>query len=120
PKARETLNQLKKDHYIILTTFRKSKSNLMDQLDELNMAKLFDGLIIVSQGLSKHKYINNNEYFNKNNSIIIGDTEDDINAAKELNIPVFAVKSGLRSENFLRKTKPDHIINDISEVIKRI
>jgi len=109
---------LKKKNYIILTTFRKNKSNLLDQLIKLRIKKFFDDIIVVKGGLLKSKFIKKNRFFDRENSIVIGDTGDDILTAKQLFVPIIAVTYGVRSEKILKSKKPDYMVNEISDILK--
>jgi len=118
PNFVKTILKLKKKNYIILTTFRKNKSNLLDQLIKLRIKKFFDDIIVVKGGLLKSKFIKKNRFFDRENSIVIGDTGDDILTAKQLFVPIIAVTYGVRSEKILKSKKPDYMVNEISDILK--
>lgn len=48
------------------------------------------------------------------NSVIVGDTETDIKTGKRLGLRTVAVTCGQRSRDFLKKHKPDILIDEIS------
>jgi phosphoglycolate phosphatase-like HAD superfamily hydrolase len=47
---------------------------------------------------------------------VIGDTEADIEAGKEVGVRTVAVLSGIRDEEHLRAAGPDFLLNDIREL----
>jgi len=51
---------------------------------------------------------------------MIGDTEADIAAAKQYDIPHIAVLSGIRDRQQLEKHEPDHIVANITEALELI
>lgn len=57
---------------------------------------------------------------NKEEVLFIGDTEVDIETAKELGVPVIAVTYGFRKEAFLKDLKPDYMIKKPLEIIELI
>jgi phosphoglycolate phosphatase-like HAD superfamily hydrolase len=49
--------------------------------------------------------------------VVVGDTEADISAGKELGITTVVVTSGNRSREFLEALEPNFLINGLSELI---
>ena len=45
--------------------------------------------------------------------MVVGDTEADVAAAREVGAVAVAVASGIRSESVLRRAEPDHLADDI-------
>lgn len=87
-----------KDNFdkLILATMRQNRENLIRQLKMFNIFDLFDEIITAnpllttkSEALAKYK--GNDGYF-------IGDTEADLSAATNLNIPFIFVSDGIRSK----------------------
>jgi len=119
PFTRLTLEELKKKGQVILVTRRKHSENLQKQLHDLWIQHLFDGILVIgNSGGSKAELIKANTQLMSSNSFIIGDTEDDIGAGKELGIKTIAVTSGMRGAEFLEGLKPDYIVKDISEIFR--
>lgn len=123
PPVLESLSELKKNNRIVLVTLRKSKGNLYKQLQRLKIEPLFDRVLIGGVGGEgeeqwrfKAKLISTDSHFKPQNSIIIGDTEADILAGKNLGIITIAVLSGIRSKNELLSSQPDYIIKDIGQL----
>ena len=70
--------------------------------------KIFEKILI---GKSKYKIIGGYDSYNKR-SVIVGDTETDILAGKRFGLKTVAVTNGMRNRNFLKKYKPDVLIDD--------
>ena len=51
---------------------------------------------------------------------MVGDTEADIAAAKQHDIPAIAVLSGIRNQTQLAQHGPDQIVSDLGEAVERI
>jgi phosphoglycolate phosphatase-like HAD superfamily hydrolase len=47
---------------------------------------------------------------------VTGDTEEDISAARELDLTSVCVLSGLRSRGFLRDQQPDYLIDSVARL----
>jgi len=117
--AWQTLSALKKEHRLLLVTLRRSKHNLYRELKELKIFDFFAGIFDdFREGPNSWEIaassVKNDAQFNKENSIIVGDTEDTVLAARDLEIPGFVVLSGIRSKSFLEKFNPDYILTDIN------
>lgn len=118
PRSVEVLKRLREKGQLVLVTRRKEVENVHAQLRQLGIHDLFDGILVIgnAQG-SKAQLIRDNLPWADADSIIIGDTEDDINAGKELGIKTIAVTSGMRDASFLQNLEPDVVVKDISEVL---
>lgn len=117
--ARKTLTVLKKDNRLVLVTLRRSRENLFWELKDLKIFNLFDQIFDnFVEGANSWEVaagsVRLDPEFNKENSIIVGDTEDTVLAARDLEIPSFVVLSGIRSKGFLEKFNPDYILTDIN------
>ena len=53
----------------------------------------------------------------KEESIVVGDTVNDIHAAQALQVPVIAVHSPYGNKRELEKSSPNYIINDIKQLV---
>jgi len=116
------LSQLETDnHRTILVTLRKSKSNLHRQLQHLELQSLFNIILQrrdeeVEPWRAKASLISHDVDFDKKQSVMVGDTETDILAAKHLGIISVAVSSGLRMKTMLLVFRPDYIITRITDL----
>ena len=115
PWSKTALEQLRQHNTIILCTQRKNSALLFRQLLYLGIQDVFHDQIISFD--KKAETIKQHPWFEKEKSLIVGDTEVDIETGKVLGIKTIAVASGMRNEEFLRKLKPDFVMKDISEVL---
>jgi phosphoglycolate phosphatase-like HAD superfamily hydrolase len=53
------------------------------------------------------------EKLGNDEGLIIGDTEADIIAGKQLGLQTFAVTSGIRDRAFLEAIEPDHVLDSV-------
>ena len=118
PWAKEILNSLGSKYRVVLVTKRGKKENLQKQLQGFGIVNSFD--LVISEAETKDKLINEDESFTKQESIIVGDTEEDILSGKKLGIGIVAVLSGLRDRPYMESLKPDYIIEDLSKLQKEV
>jgi len=109
------IKKLKEKNKIVLTTRRCKKDTLFKQLKRLNLLNVFDA-VLIPEGKTKENLILEDSSFDKEDSIIIGDTEEDVIAGKKLGIKTIAVLSGIRCKKYLKNYNPDVIIKDISNL----
>lgn len=107
PFTLDVLKILKKNHYLYLATVRKNKKILMDQLCNLKINNYFDR-VLVPKSKEDIKISSQRE-----ETIIVGDTEADILVGKKFNLITIAITYGMRSKNMLLKLKPDYIIDNL-------
>lgn len=101
PNVNEVLLEWKKYvKCIVLITLRKNRDNLIWQLNKLNIIDLFDEIISCESMGSDSKY-NALMHFQYQHAIFIGDTEEDMNTAKKLNILSIGIINGLREKQYL-------------------
>ncbi len=118
---KKTLLNLKNQYKLVLVTLRNHPRRLFNQLKKKRISKIFDEILTIP-GRNHHqkwklKYKLIKKYGNYNGgSVIIGDTETDILAGKHLGIQTVAVTNGMRSKKFLKKYKPDVLIDNFSEI----
>lgn len=55
-----------------------------------------------------------------NNTVVIGDTANDVYAAKGASLPVIAVRSPYGRNDELEKSRPDIIINNLKDVLENL
>lgn len=118
PGAEAALTALAGRYVMHLVTLRRNKKNLMAQLDWLGIRAYFEGGV-----LSEHSETDGfdvkialmQQKLGTDRGTIIGDTEADIIAGKELGLETIAVSSGIRDEQFLIALKPDHLVRSIAD-----
>ena len=96
PKVLETLKTWKDlTSNIVLVTMRQNRDFLIQQLKELEVYSNFNEIIDCPPQRKNTKYeaLKDKKF---NNAILIGDTEEDTNTAKMLNIKSIGITNGLR------------------------
>ena len=122
-KSLMLLKELKNENLILLT-MRNNRFNLMWELNKLGIKNYFETILSCSPLKNEDKTIPVKEYLKKREivldkkSLIIGDSETDINTGKQLKIITVAVNYGIRSKKNLISLKPDFCLNNIDEISK--
>ena len=111
-----TLQRLKTNNQLFLVTARQDKKQLDKQLINLKIKDFFKTIVVTEQKESKLNLINNLNLQLKKTDLFIGDTGEDIQTAKKLNITSIGVTSGFRSSSILKLYQPDKIIHNISKI----
>jgi phosphoglycolate phosphatase-like HAD superfamily hydrolase len=112
PYTIDAVKYLKKKHDCYLVTRRQNKENAQWQLSELGLDSVFEkSNIFIINGDKK-------EIFNKIPKLtaVIGDTENDIIPAKELDKISIAVCSGIRNDEYLNRLKPSYVIPNVGTI----
>jgi phosphoglycolate phosphatase-like HAD superfamily hydrolase len=116
--AREQLERLRQRHTLILVTLRQRRDHLGIQLEQLSLGPCFATVLSASptadEGSKTKQHLIAESGFLSGDALIIGDTEIDIRAGKELGLTTVAVSSGVRSRERLAEEGPDFIIGDIN------
>lgn len=93
---------LKLTKKIILVTMRNNRDTLLWQLSHLDLRIFFDEIISCPHSLTqadvKYHAI---KHFDFKTAVMIGDTEEDTNTARKLNINSIAITNGLREKKYL-------------------
>lgn len=122
--SEDVLKALCKDHKLVLVSLRRSHENLLDQLKNLGVDHYFDAILSghsdTVEGTLNKKATVIRSYTTDKGGYIIGDTEADISAAKQLGITSIAVTTGIREQEYLTSLNPDHVIDDINQVLSII
>ena len=119
PGARATLAALRESYELVLVTMRQDRQSLLEQLDELSLRKFFSAVYSrdgSDQPQSKSKLI---RLFDDNvpgDAAVIGDSEADVEAARELGIESVCVTSGVRSRRYLDELEPDEVVSTIVQL----
>lgn len=111
------MNKLFPKHDLILITLRDNKKNTIKQLEAMQLHKYFE-MILIGEHFgtweTKYKLIKNyDKSILKSDSLIVGDTEVDILAGKNLGIKTCGVLCGMRTYKLLKQLKPDYLIRDL-------
>lgn len=101
-------------HSVRLATLRKRADVLEEQLAMLGVRDLFDAVLCEqdNDGLwrTKAQMIGADAGFLAGDSMLVGDTEGDVLAARSLGMAVVAVSDGIRAAAMLRLFSPDLLI----------
>ena len=97
---------------LVLATMRQNRANLIMQLTQLNVLHLFDEVIDCPPFSANPKYSKLKD-FRFTQALFIGDTEEDVDTAHKLGIPIVGVLNGLRSREHLHA---DFFVNEIAEL----
>jgi phosphoglycolate phosphatase len=119
--AIETLNFLKKLNYKLAIATSKHRHRLEKQLNDYNLNSLFSATSCGDDGFSKPdprmiKTILNKLKIDAKRSVMIGDSEYDMQLANGAGVNAIAVCYGIRDKEQLSKYKPIKYINDIREL----
>jgi phosphoglycolate phosphatase len=125
PGALETLNQLKQAGYWLSIATGKSRAGLDKDLESLGLKDFFLATRCSDQSLSKPDPAMANEILDelgveKQNAIVIGDTEYDMLMAQNAGIDAVAVSYGVHSEDRLQQSNVKALIHDIVELPKAL
>lgn len=119
-QSREVLKNLQKNHELILVSLRRNPRNLRLQLEKLGLTQYFKHILSghsdTKEGVLTKKATVIQELGQLGQACIIGDTEADISAGKQLGIPSIALTTGIRSKEFLAKLNPDYSADSIDDV----
>jgi len=111
----EILNRWFFNHTLYLVTLRRNNVNLNNQLSLLGLNRYFKHVYSADKLEVKKEDLIRHAVSNKNECIIIGDTEADIKAGKVLSIKTVAVDNGIRNRYWLEKTFPDILLSSVCD-----
>ena len=116
----DTIGPWSQEHELYLVTMRKNGKALLDQLGYLNLEKCFRNIYYENNndGSWKVKYRLMSQVADKpDSSIIIGDTEADIEAGKACRCTTIVVTCGIRTRECLMGFKPDYICENVKSIM---
>jgi phosphoglycolate phosphatase-like HAD superfamily hydrolase len=122
--AVQVLDTLSKSNDLILVTLRTFPEQLHKQLERLDIRKYFVNVLSSDEETKprwKIKYNLIRGFLGKKKtygSILIGDTETDILAGKELGFVTIAVLNGIRSYRILKEANPTYILKSFKEILE--
>lgn len=120
PYVRKILQRLGRDNLLFLATVRQHSPSLVQQLAELNISQYFRKIYspareeftgrpeeiktrILSRALKENNAI----------SVLVGDTEADILAARQLDVKCIVISGKMRRAQYLEQFHPQQIVSDI-------
>ena len=120
PAAREALTTLAQRFRLVLVTLRRDGGGLRQQLQRLGIDGFFAGLVAAADrptgAYSKAELLRLSGAANGGRAIVVGDSEADVQAARELGLAVVCVLTGIRDRPFLEALKPDHIVESVGQL----
>jgi phosphoglycolate phosphatase-like HAD superfamily hydrolase len=105
------LQQCRANYDCHILTSRYNQETTLAQVEKLGLSKYF--VSVRALGTTKLKALSEMNHVHA----MIGDTEHDVNPAKELGIMSIAVTTGIRSREFLESLRPDHVFDDIIDIL---
>lgn len=111
PSVKDTLEKLARQFELWLVTSRKDDFELAGQLYDTGLYQQFEDRIVITSDKKR-------AFETMKPSFVVGDTEYDIQPAKELSIVSIALTTGIRNAECLRLLNPDWVIDDISQIPK--
>jgi len=123
PGIKEALQDLKNRGYSLHVLSSNSKSNLIAFLKQEEILTLFSSVYGGASLFSKARKIKKlfkREGINSQNSLYIGDEIREIEACRNISLPIISVTWGFNSKQSLEKLNPNMIVDSIIELLNRI
>ena len=121
PEILDVFKELSKKYKLgILSS--NSEENIRIVLKKYKVEDLFEFIYSNSSIFGKHlvlKRMCRKYKINPEDIIYIGDEDRDIIAAKKAKIKIIAVTWGFNSEKLLKEKKPDYLVNNPKEILKK-
>jgi phosphoglycolate phosphatase len=120
PGARESLLRLASRFELVLVTLRRDGQELRRQLRRLGIAPLFSRLLVRGDHgeleLTKAELLRLTVGPDERGSVVVGDSEEDVRAARALGGTFVAVLTGMRDRAFLAALGADLIIESVAQL----
>ncbi|MBI2822296.1 MAG: HAD family hydrolase [Acidobacteria bacterium] len=123
PGAGAILRRLRDEGFeLVLATLRQSCEHLAWELEHLDVARFFDGILCSGDTSSAEGWVLKKRLVQRRLSpvsgalLLVGDTESDVLAAKALGICSVATLNGIRNRKILESLGPDFILQDLGEL----
>ncbi|MDY6987437.1 MAG: HAD family hydrolase [Thermodesulfobacteriota bacterium] len=116
PGVAQLIAQWAKDHNLYLVTLRNNRDALLRELSYLGIRKYFLKVLSESDndGSWRVKYrLVSPVADDAKRSIMVGDTEADVEAGRAVGLTTVAVTCGIRSRALLMEAKPDYVFEDM-------
>jgi len=126
PGAADTLKRWRRfgNVRLVLATLRQREDGVTEQLERFDLAAVWDAVVVCSSardGANKARMVADMiRGTSRDRCMWIGDTEADVQGARQLGCPVWAVTCGLRDEAFLTALSPDHLCESMSQIDLRL
>jgi phosphoglycolate phosphatase len=120
PFVCETLENLSRISRLAVATVRRERNLLNWEMERFGLTRYFSDVFCSfkenADWEAKGELISADVLFDKESSVVVGDTEVDIKAGKLVGITTVAISGGMRTEEYLLGLKPSYILHDISEL----
>ncbi|MCB1064611.1 MAG: HAD family hydrolase [Verrucomicrobiae bacterium] len=120
PGVDEALKGLSEDADLYIVTARQSKIHLDQQLQHLGIAVHFAAVLNTAQRNEKSVLIKSAGIDLSPGDFFIGDTGEDIETGRKMNLTTIAVTCGFRNGDSLKNHSPDFIVEDFREAARLI
>jgi phosphoglycolate phosphatase-like HAD superfamily hydrolase len=124
PGTREALEALTQSFRLVVVTMRRNGSELRRQLRELEIDDYLTAVIAAadypSADYTKVQLLRLSGETNGQRAIVVGDSEADVQTAREIGAPAVCVLSGIRDGPFLKALDPDYVIPSVSQLPKLV
>jgi phosphoglycolate phosphatase-like HAD superfamily hydrolase len=121
PGARDILYRLAERHSLVLVTLRHARRELLHQLAALEIASLFTHILSAPAGAAPGWQVKRDLVLEAGlalgpGAFIVGDTETEIHAGRELAVSTVAVCNGIRDERHLQPLAPDWLVPTLADL----
>jgi len=119
PGAKPSLAALAERHDLVLVTLRRDRAALTQQISSLGLIDLFSAIYCHSgldDSQSKADLIRIATPDVNRRSIVVGDSEADVQSAREVFLASVCVTTGVRNRRYLTALQPDHLIPAVSHL----
>lgn len=113
PFAAVALQRLASRAQLILLTSRQFEEPVREQVRKAGLTALFTDLIVTGRGRSKVEAVRDRNLTLGPGDILVGDTGEDVLAARELSVDAVCVANGFRDAVYLASYEPDCIYPDL-------
>ena len=111
--ARIALERLAREARLYLLTSRQLEQQVRGQLERTGLLELFADVIVTGRARTKAQALREFGVPLHSDDVLVGDTSEDIAAARELNIRAVCVANGFREASYLATYEPDCIYADL-------
>ncbi|HVL59011.1 MAG TPA: HAD family hydrolase [Burkholderiaceae bacterium] len=122
PDVETALEEARTISGCVIVSLRKRFDTLIEQVRSLGLSERVDAILEVSTSqpgaLAKARAVR--LYSSKVPLAVVGDTELDIAAARELGCPAIAVSRGLRTSELLAAARPESVVDSVNEAVALI
>jgi len=114
PGAADALETLAQIFAIYIVTMRRNKAGALEQIERFGIKRYIRKMIVCGNDGAGKAHAVKQERLTP--IAFVGDSEADVQAARELGCPAYAVTCGIRNRDFLLGLKPDRVFRDLPEV----